>query len=103
VLPASKPHKTTPRTFWDSRSPACGRRDTRWSACWSCGEPCHFRGRCFYRREAANDDRRRKRDERPPRDTWEPARKSKWATKKQQRRRRGIANGWGTNKCRHTH
>jgi hypothetical protein len=29
VLPASKPHKTTPRTFWDSRSPACGRRDTR--------------------------------------------------------------------------
>jgi hypothetical protein len=44
-----------------------GWRDTSWSACWSSGQSGHFRSSYPYGREAVNNDRRRKRDERSPR------------------------------------
>jgi hypothetical protein len=66
VILSVKPHKTSTITFWRSRLPPTGRRDTRWSAFWTRGEPGHFQGDCPYGREAQNDDRSRKRDERPP-------------------------------------
>jgi hypothetical protein len=77
VLLAARLHKMSTRTFWGSRSPPPWRRDTRRSACWSCGEPGHFRGSCPYGRETENDQRL-KRDERSSRDTREPPRKSEW-------------------------
>jgi hypothetical protein len=69
VLLATGSHKTSARTFWGSRSPPTGPRDQRQPACWSYGEPGYFPGNCSYGREAENDDRCRKRDERPPRHT----------------------------------
>jgi hypothetical protein len=65
VLLATRPHKTSTRTFWGNRMPSTRRRDTRWSPCWSCGETGYFQGNCGYGREPENDDKRRKPDERP--------------------------------------
>lgn len=60
--------------------------------CWSCGEPGHFWGNCLCGREAENDDRHGKQDERPLRDVG-TSKKFRVATKKQQR---GIQEGWQT-------
>jgi hypothetical protein len=68
VLLAAGSNKKTPGTFWGSRSTPIGQRDKRRSAFWSCGQPDHFRGNCRNGKEAENDDRFRKRDDRPPRD-----------------------------------
>jgi hypothetical protein len=62
VLLAARPHKTSSRTYWGSRSPHTGRRDTRTAACWRCEEPGHFRGSYPYGKEEVNDDWRQKRD-----------------------------------------
>jgi hypothetical protein len=66
VLLATRPHKTSTRTFWGSRL-----------ACWCCGEPGHFRISCPYGREAENDWCQ-KRDEGHLRDIREPPWKSQW-------------------------
>jgi hypothetical protein len=66
------------RTFWGSQLSPTRRRGTRRSACWSCGELCHFKGNCPYGRETENDDQRWKHGDRPLRDKQEPPRKSEW-------------------------
>jgi hypothetical protein len=90
VLLAARPHKTSTKAFWGSRLPPTRRRDARQPACWSCGEPGHFQGSCPYVREKEND-RRRKREDRPSLDTWESPRKSKWRPNKTEKRTGGVA------------
>jgi hypothetical protein len=46
VFIATRPHKTSARIFCGIRSSPTQRRETRQSACRSCGEPGHFQGSC---------------------------------------------------------
>jgi hypothetical protein len=77
VLLAPRSHKMSAMIFWGSRSPPTRRREARKSACWSCGDPGHFQGSCTYGREEEND-RSRKHENRPTRDTRESPRKFEW-------------------------
>jgi hypothetical protein len=67
-------------------SPHNSPTDHRRSAFGTCGRPDQFRGNCPYGKEVENDDRRKKRDERPPRDMGTD-KKVRMATEKQQRGR----------------
>jgi hypothetical protein len=59
-------------TLWTGRRPPqTTPKDHRLPASCTCREPYHFRGNCHYGKEAENDDRSGKRDERIPSDTWE--------------------------------
>jgi hypothetical protein len=68
--PSSQAPKTSARTFRGSLLPPTWRRDQRQSACWSCGEPGHFRDNCHAGRDTKNDDRCGKLDTRYPRETY---------------------------------
>jgi hypothetical protein len=68
VLLVARPHKTSARTFWGSRSPTTQRTDSRKLVCWNCGQPGHFQRSCLYGWEPVND-RRWKREYRTMRDT----------------------------------
>jgi hypothetical protein len=66
------------RTFWRNPLHPTRRRDTRKLGCWSCGEPGHFWGNCLTEGRQKMPTSAQKHEERPPRDTREPLRKSEW-------------------------
>jgi hypothetical protein len=94
VLLAARPHKTSTKTFWGSRSPPTWQRDTRRPGCWSCGEPGHFKSNCPYGRKAENYQCW-KHEDRPSRNTQELPRMSEWqpSDKKETNRRGGRKSG----------
>jgi hypothetical protein len=67
---ATRPHKTSARTF-------CGSRVKRLKMI-GVLEPGHFQGNCSYGREALNSDRHWKQDRKPLSDTPELVRRPKW-------------------------
>jgi hypothetical protein len=74
-------------------------RDQRWLACWSCEELVHFLANCPYGREVGNGYQHRKRDDRPPRGTWEPTKRSEWWLETTDRQTGEVANHWEMSRC----
>jgi hypothetical protein len=75
VLVAARPQKNNTKIYRGYRSPPTRRRDTKQSGC--CGEPGHFESNCPYGRKADNE-RRRKLEDKPSRDKLESPRRSEW-------------------------